>query len=207
MKLQIFKKLYNWVLNLSNKKNSNYSISLLSLSESFFFPIPPDVLLIPLCLGNRDKALYFALLCSVSSIIGGAIGYFIGKSLWWDIPGIEYSAIANLFFDYVPGLTNDSFNHIKNLYDTWDFWIVFTAGFTPIPFKLITISSGTFNINFMMFVIASIISRSARFFLLAVLLRIFGDRIRLFIENYFNLLAILFTVLLIGGFAIIKLIL
>jgi len=205
--LKIFKKLYDWVLNLSNKKNSNYSISLLSLSESFFFPIPPDVLLIPLCLGNRDKALYFALLCSVSSIIGGAIGYFIGKSLWWDIPGIEYSAIANLFFDYVPGLTNDSFNHIKNLYDTWDFWIVFTAGFTPIPFKLITISSGTFNINFMMFVIASIISRSARFFLLAVLLRIFGDRIRLFIENYFNLLAILFTVLLIGGFAIIKLIL
>ena len=205
--MQIFKKLYNWVLNLSNKKNSKYSLSLLSLSESFFFPIPPDVLLIPLCLGNRDKALYFALLCSVSSIIGGAIGYFIGKSLWWDIPGIEYSAIANLFFDYVPGLTNDSFNHIKNLYDTWDFWIVFTAGFTPIPFKLITISSGTFNINFTMFLIASIISRSARFFLLALLISIFGERIRLFIEKYFNLLAILFTVLFIGGFTIIKLIL
>ncbi len=135
------------------------------------------------------------------------IGYFVGKSLWWSIPGIEYSAIANIFFDYVPGLTDASFNHIKSLYDTWDFWIVFTAGFTPIPFKLITISSGTFNINFMMFVIASIISRSARFFLLAILIRIFGERIRLFIEKYFNLLAILFTVMLIGGFAIIKLIL
>ena len=207
MKLQIFKKLYNWVLNLSNKKNSKYSLLLLSLSESFFFPIPPDVLLIPLCLGNRYKAIYFAFLCSISSIIGGVIGYFIGKSLWWVIPGVEYSAIANIFFDYVPGLTNDSFNHIKNLYNTWDFWIVFTAGFTPIPFKLITISSGTFNINFMMFVIASIISRSARFFLLAILIRIFGERIRLFIEKYFNLLAILFTVMLIGGFAIIKLIL
>ena len=205
--MQIFKKLYNWVLNLSNKKNSKYSLSLLSLSESFFFPIPPDVLLIPLCLGNRHKALYFAFLCSISSIVGGVIGYFIGKILWWDIPGVEYSAIANLFFDYVPGLTNDSFNHIKNLYDTWDFWIVFTAGFTPIPFKLITISSGTFNINFTMFLIASIISRSARFFLLALLIRIFGERIRLFIDKYFNLLAILFTVLLIGGFAIIKLIL
>ena len=205
--MQIFKKLYNWVLNLSNKKNSQYSLSLLSLSESFFFPIPPDVLLIPLCLGNRHKAFYFAFLCSLSSIIGGVIGYFIGKSLWWSIPGIEYSAIANIFFYYVPGLTNDSFNHIKNLYDTWDFWIVFTAGFTPIPFKLITISSGTFNINFMMFVIASIISRSARFFLLAILIRIFGERIRLFIEKYFNLLAILFTVMLIGGFAIIKFIL
>ena len=205
--MQIFKKLYNWVLNLSNSKNSNYSISLLSLSESFFFPIPPDVLLIPLCLGNRYKALYFALLCSISSIIGGIIGYFIGKTLWWDIPGLEYSTLAKLFFDYVPGLTNNSFNNIKSLYDTWDFWIVFTAGFTPIPFKLITISSGTFNINFTMFVIASIISRSARFFLLAFLIRIFGEKIRAFIEKYFNLLAFLFTVLLIGGFVFIKLIL
>jgi len=207
LKLQIFKQLYDWVLNLSNKKNSNYSITLLSLSESIFFPIPPDVLLIPLCLGNRHKALYFAFLCSISSIVGGVIGYFVGKSLWWSIPGIEYSAIANIFFDYVPGLTDDSFNNIKNLYDKWDFWIVFTAGFTPIPFKLITISSGTFNINFIMFVIASIISRSARFFLLAILIMIFGERIRIFIEKYFNLLAILFTVMLIGGFAIIKLIL
>ena len=205
--MDIFKKLYNWVLNLSNNKNSNYSISLLSLSESFFFPIPPDVLLIPLCLGNRNKALYFAFLCSISSIIGGIIGYFIGKTLWWYIPGVEYSSMANLFFDYVPGLTNDSFNHIKSLYDTWDFWIVFTAGFTPIPFKLITISSGTFNINFTMFVVASIISRSARFFLIAFLIRIFGESIRTFIERYFNLLAILFTVLLIGGFILIKLVL
>ena len=205
--MQIFKKLYDWVLNLSNKKNSTYSITFLSLSESIFFPIPPDVLLIPLCLGNRNKALYFAFLCSISSIVGGIIGYFVGKSLWWSTPGIEYSAIANIFFDYVPGLTDESFNHIKSLYDTWDFWIVFTAGFTPIPFKLITISSGTFNINFTMFVIASITSRSARFFLLAILIRIFGERIRFFIEKYFNLLAILFTVLLIGGFAIIKLIL
>ena len=205
--MDIFKKLYNWVLNLSNNKNSNYSISLLSLSESFFFPIPPDVLLIPLCLGNRKKALYFAFLCSISSIIGGIIGYFIGKTLWWYIPGVEYSSMANLFFDYVPGLTNDSFNHIKSLYDTWDFWIVFTAGFTPIPFKLITISSGTFNINFTMFVVASIISRSARFFLIAFLIRIFGESIRTFIERYFNLLAILFTVLLIGGFILIKLVL
>ena len=205
--MDIFKKLYNWVLNLSNNKNSNYSISLLSLSESFFFPIPPDVLLIPLCLGNRNKALYFAFLCSISSIIGGIIGYFIGKTLWWYIPGVEYSSMANLFFDYVPGLTNDSFNHIKSLYDTWDFWIVFTAGFTPIPFKLITISSGTFNINFTMFVVASIISRSARFFLIAFLIRIFGESIRTFIEQYFNLLAILFTVFLIGGFILINLVL
>ena len=205
--MKSFRTIYNWVLSLSSKKNSDYSISFLSFSESFFFPIPPDVLLIPLCLGNKRKSFYFAFLCSISSIIGGAIGFYIGKALWWNIPGIEYSSLANLFFEYVPGLTVDSFNNIKQLYDDWNFWIVFTAGFTPIPYKLITISSGTFNINFIMFIIASIISRSARFFLLAFLLWFFGERIRFFVDKYFNLLAILFTILLIGGFLTIKIIL
>ena len=93
---------------------------------------------------------------------------------------------------------------IKTLYDNWNFWIVLPAGFTPIPFKLITISAGTFNINFFMFVIASVISRSARFFIVAYLIKIFGESIRNFIENYFNLLAVIFTILLIGGFILIK---
>lgn len=204
MKLQLFKKLYKWVISLSTRKNSYYSISLLSFSESFFFPIPPDILLVPCCLINRRKSFYYAFLCSISSVFGGVIGYYIGKVLWWNIPGSEYSSLANLFFDFVPGLTIESFNNIKTLYDDWDFWIVFTAGFTPIPFKLITISSGTFNINFFMFIIASIVSRSARFFLLATLLWIFGNKIRSYIERYFNILAILFTLFLIGGFVIIK---
>ena len=99
------------------------------------------------------------------------------------------------------------FNKIKSLYEEWNFWIVFTAGFTPIPFKLITISSGTFNINFFMFLIASTLSRSARFFILGTLIFIFGEKIRFYIEKYFNLLAIFFTILLITGFVIIKLIL
>ena len=202
--MNLFKNIYNWVLSLSEKKNSDYSISLLSFSESFFFPIPPDVLLIPLCLGNRSRSFYFAFLCSVSSIAGGIFGYFIGKTLWWSVPNIEYSILANLFFEYVPGVTIDSFSKIKSLYDEWNFWIVFTAGFTPIPFKLITISSGTFNIHFLMFVLASMLSRSARFFLMATLIYIFGEKIRFFIEKYFNILAILFTILLIAGFVVIK---
>lgn len=205
--MNFFRSIYNWVLSLSSKKNSDYSISLLSFSESLFFPIPPDVLLIPLCLGNRRKSFYFAFLCSISSIIGGIIGFYIGKALWWNEPGIEYSALANLFFEYIPGLNEDSFNNIKKLYDDWNFWIVFTAGFTPIPYKLITISSGTFNINFIAFIVASIISRSARFFLLAFLLWFFGEKIRLFIDKYFNLLAILFTILFLGGFLLLKIIL
>ena len=205
--MQIFKKIYKWVLSLSTRSNSYYSISLLSFAESFFFPIPPDVLLIPCCLINRRKSFYYAFLCSIFSVFGGVIGYYIGKVLWWNIPSVEYSSFANLFFDFVPGLTIESFTNIKSLYDDWDFWIVFTAGFTPIPFKLITISSGTFNINFFMFIIASIISRSARFFLLALLIWVFGEKIRSYIERYFNILAILFTLFLIGGFVIIKLIL
>ncbi len=205
--MSIFKNIYDWVLGLSKRKNSAYSISLLSFSESFFFPIPPDILLIPLCLGNRTKSFNFAFICSISSIFGGIFGYYIGKVLWWNIPGTEYSILADFFFEYVPGVTVDSFNKIKSLYEEWNFWIVFTAGFTPIPFKLITISSGTFNINFFIFIVASMLSRSARFFLLAILIYIYGENIRFFIEKYFNLLVTLFTFCLITGFIIVKLVL
>ena len=200
----LIKKLYDWVLGLAQKPNGDISLGILSFSEASFFPIPPDVLLIPLCLGNRKKVYFFAFICSCFSIIGAIFGYYIGKLLWWNMPGVEYSYIANMFFEYVPGITIDGFNRIQTIYDQWNFWIVFTAGFTPIPFKLITISAGTFNINFIMFFVASVISRSARFFIVASLIKVFGDPIKEFIEKYFNLLAIAFTILLIGGFIFIK---
>ena len=205
--MNFIRAIYDWVIHLSKKPNGSRSLALISFSEASFFPIPPDVLLIPLCLGNRNNSLKFALICSIFSIFGAILGYYIGKLLWWDVPGIQYSNLANLFFEYVPGINDNGFMKIKNLYENWDFWIVFTAGFTPIPFKLITISAGTFNINFPMFVIASVISRSARFFIVASLIRIFGEAIRNFIEKYFNILAVTFTILLIGGFILIKLVL
>ena len=200
----LIKKLYDWVLGLAQKPNGDISLGILSFSEASFFPIPPDVLLIPLCLGNRKKVYFFAFICSCFSIIGAIFGYYIGKLLWWNMPGVEYSYIAKMFFEFVPGITIDGFNRIQTMYDQWNFWIVFTAGFTPIPFKLITISAGTFNINFIMFFVASVISRSARFFIVASLIKVFGDPIKEFIEKYFNLLAIAFTILLIGGFIFIK---
>ena len=205
--MNLIKYLYDWVLGWAHKPNGHRFLGILSFSEASVFPIPPDVLLIPLCLGHRKKSYIFAFTCSLFSILGAILGYYIGKVLWWEIPGLEYSYIANTFFKYVPGITIDGFNNIQAMYNQWNFWIVFTAGFTPIPFKLITISAGTFNINFLMFLIASIISRSARFFIVASLIKVFGDPIKEFIEKYFNLLALIFTILLIGGFIFIKYIL
>jgi len=122
--------------------------------------------------------------------------YFIGLKLWY--------LVKDFFFTYVHGFTPEIFELIRVKYELYNFWIVFTAGFTPIPYKIITISAGVFEIGFLMFIIASIFSRSARFFLVATLIYFFGPKIKDFIEKYFNLLTILFLILLIGGFAAIK---
>jgi len=201
--MKLVRNLYDWVLSWSEKPNGPRALGMLSMAEASFFPIPPDVLLIPLALGSRLKAYRFALICSVCSIIGAVIGYGIGYLVWWKSPG-DFTAFAQFFFDRIPGFTIDGFHRIQVLYESWNFWIVFTAGFTPIPFKLFTISAGAFDIQFFMFILACIISRSARFFLVAGMINIFGEPIRGFIDRYFNWLAILFTVLLIGGFVAVK---
>ena len=108
------------------------------------------------------------------------------------------------FFKWIPGFTPEKFQAVSEAYDRWNFWVVFTAGFTPIPFKVITITAGVFRINFAVFVIAATISRSARFFLVAGLCRLFGARITPFIDRYFNWLALLFAALLVGGFVVFK---
>ena len=204
--MKFIRKLYDWVLSLADKPSGLRSLCGISLAEASFFPIPPDVLLIPLCLSNRHKAIYFAALCSIFSILGAAIGYAIGLWVWWDSPN-EFSNFAYFFFKYIPGFTVDAFQNIKSLYDEYNFMIIFTAGFTPIPFKLFTISAGAFSIQFPMFILAGMISRSARFFIVALLIKKYGEPIKVFIDKYFNILALLFTILLFGGFIIIKLVL
>ena len=195
--------LYDWVLKWSNSKYGPLMLGLMSFAEASFFPIPPDVLLIPLALGLRAKALRLAFICSLGSILGAIFGYVIGSYLWWE--GVnQFSWLARLFFDVIPGFTPEIFYSIQAKYEIWNFWIVFTAGFTPIPFKVITISAGAFEINFILFVIASTLSRSARFFLLSALIWKFGEPMRVFIDKYFNLLAIIFMILLIGSFVLIK---
>ncbi|NLX73284.1 MAG: DedA family protein [Bacteroidales bacterium] len=195
--------LYDWVLSWSDSKYGGTALFILAFVESVFFPIPPDILLIALCLGGIAKSFRYALICSVASISGAFVGYAVGYFAWMTSSG-DFTAFANFFFNNIPGFTVELFSTIKAMFDEWDFWVIFTAGFTPIPYKVFTIASGVFDINLAMFFFASLISRSARFFLVAFLIWKFGPSIKSFIDKYFNLLAIGFTVLLIGGFILIK---
>ncbi len=191
------RRLYDWVLSWAESPYGTVALFLLAFAESSFFPVPPDVLLIALCVGQRGRALWFAFVCALGSLLGGAVGYLIGWGVW--------EAVDSLFFNYVPGFTEEVFVTVQSYYMRYDFWIVFVAAFTPIPYKVFTIAAGVFQINFFAFLIASVVGRSARFFLVAVLLFFFGEPIRNFIDRWFNLCVVVFTILLIGGFAVIKL--
>ncbi|HAL44440.1 MAG: hypothetical protein A2Y12_08245 [Planctomycetes bacterium GWF2_42_9] len=195
----IHKRLYDWVLHFAHTKHSMAALFCLSFAESSFFPVPPDVLLAPLALGAPKKWLHFATVCTIASVLGGIAGYLIGVGLWEVIDQWVYANLGSL------GFTPKNFDTFKKLYDKYDFWIVFTAGFTPLPYKVCTISAGVARIFFPGFIIASTISRAARFFMVAGLFRWKGEAIRPFIDKYFNLLTLAFVILLIGGFLAIKL--
>lgn len=201
--MKVIRNLYDWVLHWAETPYGPLALFLLAFAESSFFPIPPDALLIALALGARSKSFKFAALCTLASVLGAILGYAIGHFLWWDSVN-QFSNVANFFFINIPGFTHELFYKVKALYDEWNFWIIFTAGFTPIPYKVFTISGGAFSINIVLFIIASIISRAGRFFLVSFLIWKFGEQIKGFIDKYFNWLAISFTVLLVGGFVGIK---
>ena len=198
----VLRKIYNWVLHWADTPHGLVALFILSFSEASFFPVPPDVLLIVLILGRREQALKFAVICSIASIAGGFVGYSIGYFIWWD--GTNYNSFANFFFDNIPGFTEALFQQIQNQYNHYGFIIIFTAGFTPIPFKVFTISAGAFDISLPLFLIASTISRSARFFLASFLIWKYGETINCFIDRYFNLLSIIFIIILFGSYLLIN---
>lgn len=187
---------YDWTLHWADTKWGALALFLLAFAESSFFPIPPDVLLIACCLGlplYSNRVFKFALICTLGSIIGGIVGYTIGSFAWDSVESF-----------FIPGVfSQEAFLGVGELYNEYNFWVVFTAGFSPIPYKLITISAGVFDINFVLFVVASAVSRGARFFLIAWLIKKYGPPIKSFIDKYFNWIALAFTVLLIGGFVLI----
>ncbi|OGL44880.1 MAG: cytochrome B [Candidatus Schekmanbacteria bacterium RBG_13_48_7] len=198
------RKVYEWVLHWAETPYGEIALFILAFAESSFFPVPPDILLIALGIAVQTKAFRLALVCSIASIIGGMAGYSIGYFLWYIPRTQEFTSIAKFFFNYIPGFTHELFYALKEKYDLYNFWIVFTAGFTPIPYKVITITAGVFKINFPLFLIASAIGRSARFFLVGTIIYFYGDKAKQFIDKYFNMLSILFVILLILGFFILK---
>jgi membrane protein YqaA with SNARE-associated domain len=196
----LHRRLYNWVIHFANTKHGATALFCLSFAESSFFPIPPDVLLAPLTIGAPKKWFRFALACSIASVIGGVFGYCIGMFMWGQIGQWVFANLGGI------GLTPENFAKFEMWYDRFDFWIVFTCGFTPLPYKVCTISAGIAHISFAGFLIASTVSRSARFFIVAGLFGWKGEKIRPFVEKYFNWLSLAFVILLIGGFCVIKLI-
>ncbi len=196
------RQLYNWVLSWAQTPYGALALFVLAVCESIFFPVPPDVLLIALALGRQKKALYFGLICSVGSLCGGAVGYMLGHYAWIAADG--FTPLAQFFFHNVPGFNEAVYTDLGQRFEEWGFAIIFTAGFTPVPYKLFTISAGAFGISFPLFLLASATSRTARFMLVSGLIWRFGEPVQAFIDRYFNWLAVAFTVLLIGGFAVLK---
>ena len=198
-KPNVVRRLYDWVLHWAHTPYGPTALFVLALSESFFFPIPPDPLLIALCLGAAGMSLRFAAVATLASVVGGIIGYALGAGLWHVAEG--------WFYAYVPGVSPEAFLRVQSLYDQYDFWAVFLAGLTPIPYKVFTLSAGVFSVNFFVFVLASVLSRGLRFFALAALIYYFGPPIARFIDRYFNLLAWAFGILIVVGFVVIEFVL
>lgn len=190
----MLKKLYNWVLHWAYTKYAVPALSVVSFLEASVFPIPPDPLLMALCLGRPKRSLWYAATCSIASVLGAIFGYMIGWGLW--------ELVDNFFFTYV--FSHNAFLYVNGRYEENAFIAILGAALTPIPFKVFTITAGVFKINLMILIIASVIGRSGRFFLEAVLIYLYGEQIKTFIDRYFNILVTLFFILLLVGFLIIK---
>lgn len=189
------RRIYDHTLNLASRKNALTWLFVISFIESSFFPIPPDIMIIPMVLATPKEAYKIAGVATVASVLGGYFGYFIG------VYGFELIARPLLeFYGYMK-----QFGEFENYYHEYGAWIVFGAGITPFPYKIITIASGVVRLDLVVFTIASVIARGMRFYLIAWLLKRFGDPMKVFIEKNLNLLSILFLLLLIGGFAAVKL--
>jgi len=190
----LHRRLYNWVMHWAETPHGSIALFALAFAESSFFPIPPDVLLIALVLGARHRWLWFAGLCTVASAAGGLAGYGIGLA-FMDTVGVR---ILRLY------QAEEYYRQVTAWYEQYDYWIVFIAGLTPIPYKVFTIASGAFHMNPLGFFAVSVVGRGARFLAVAGLLYLYGPPIKRFIERYFNLLCVAFVVLLVGGFAVVK---
>ena len=192
--MKFLRNIYNWTLQKAQHKNAKWYLSVISFAESSVFPIPPDIILIPMALASKVNALFYAFLCTLFSVLGGVLGYTIGYFFFNSI-GLYIVEFYHL---------ENSFSVFEDYYKEFGILIVLGAGITPFPYKFITIASGVFGLNIFLFIIISIIGRGLRFYLIAILLYFFGEKIKLFIDKYFNILTIVFFILLVGSVFIIR---
>ena len=192
----MIRRLYDWVLTWAEHRHASTALFIMAFAEASFFPIPPDVLLLAMVIGAPHKAIRFALVCTLGSVLGAIAGYAMGWGLW--------GALDSFFYQYVPGFSPELFNSLASSFADNTFAAVFAAGFTPIPFKVFTIAAGAAMVPLGIFVIGAASSRILRYCLLAGLIMWFGPTIKNWIDRYFNILTIVATVLLIGGFVLIK---
>ena len=190
----MIKRLYAWTLGLARSPHALWALAAVAFAESSVFPIPPDILMIPMIIARPSRAFLIAGVALVASVLGGLLGYYIGWGLFESVgrPVLEFYGKA------------DHFDTFSTRYNDWGAWAVLIAGMTPFPFKVITILSGSTGLSLPVFIVASIIARGARFFLVAVLLWKFGAPIRDFIERQLTLVFIVCLILLLGGFYLVK---
>ncbi|MCX7983401.1 MAG: VTT domain-containing protein [Bacteroidetes bacterium] len=186
--------LKEWVENFAQRPGAGWALFVVAFAESSFFPIPPDVLLIALGVLTPKKSFKYALICSVGSVLGGMFGYLIGYQ-FFELIGQKIISLYGVHAEYA---------YVQRLYNENAFSAIAIAGFTPIPYKVFTIAAGAFEVSFATLVYASLLSRSARFFLVAALFYVFGPTIKPFIDRYFEILSVIFVVLLMLGFIVIK---
>ena len=190
----MFRRLYDWTLSLAASPRAPYALGAVSFAESSFFPIPPDVVLLPMSLARPDRAYLYATICTVTSVLGGMLGYAIGYLLYdtlgqWLVGLYGYGAKIDAF---------------RALYQEWGHWIILIKGLTPIPYKIVTIASGIAEYNLFWFIVLSMITRGMRFFLIAALIHRYGEEIRSFIEKRLGLVMAGIAAGIIGGFVLVK---
>lgn len=190
------RKLYYWTLHWADTPYALPALVVLSFAESSFFPIPPDILLMAMCFARPQKWVLYSAWCTVASVAGGVLGWFLGWGFW--------EMTRDFFFKVIPGFTPEVFEKVQHLYQDNAFLAILTAAFTPIPYKVFTVAAGVFMVSVPTLIFASILGRGGRFFLVGGVIRIFGPKARPFLEKNFEWATVLLLILFVGGFAAIK---
>ncbi|MGE5537454.1 MAG: YqaA family protein [Gemmatimonas sp.] len=193
-KQTVIRRVYDWTIALSGKRHAEQALFWVAFAESSFFPLPPDLLLVPMTLAARHRAWRYATICTLASVLGGIVGWGIGYFL--------LEAIGRPILRFYAAL--DQYEELRHLFDHWGFWIILIKGMTPVPYKLVTITAGALHFNLVLFVIASIGSRAMRFFLVAGLLWRYGAPVQAFVEKRLEVVTFGFLAVVVGGFVVFR---